>query len=182
MRVLALVGVVALAGCDREREAPRPAPSRPAPSVVASTAPRDAAADVSLRPGPCPDGMVLISGAYCPYVGHRCVDWIDEKRDRCRRYAPPALCEGRIRNERFCIDRYEYPNEAGALPVVMVSFIEARDACQTEGKRLCTEDEWTFACEGEERLPYPYGYERDATACNIDRPHILPDFEAFSDD
>ena len=40
--------------------------------------------------------------------------------------------------------------------------------CKRVGKRLCTESEWTFACEGEEGSPYPYGYSRDATACRID--------------
>ncbi len=77
------------------------------------------------------------------------------------------------------MDRYEYPNQKGVLPAVMVNYVEALTTCRAEGKRLCTEDEWTFACEGEERVPYPYGYDRDPTACNIDRPHLLPDFEAF---
>ena len=30
------------------------------------------------------------------------------------------------------------------------------------------------ACEGAERVPYPYGYVRDSTACNIDRPTPTP--------
>ena len=49
----------------------------------------------------CPEGMLLISGEYCPFVGHRCVDWIDEKADRCAKYAPPPLCEGHKENRRF---------------------------------------------------------------------------------
>jgi formylglycine-generating enzyme required for sulfatase activity len=69
----------------------------------------------------------------------------------------------------FCIDRYEYPNQKGVYPWIMVSWYEAEDLCSEEGKRLCTEDEWTFACEGEEATPYPYGYTRDATACVIDK-------------
>ena len=52
----------------------------------------------------------------------------------------------------------------------MVNWYEAEDLCADEGKRLCNEDEWTFACEGEEATPYPYGYTRDATACVIDQP------------
>jgi sulfatase modifying factor 1 len=31
------------------------------------------------------------------------------------------------------------------------------------------------ACEGPEKKPFPYGYKRDATACNIDNPYVLPD-------
>ena len=130
----------------------------------------------------CPAGMQLVEGEYCPYVGHRCLEWIDEKRDRCQRYDEKPICEGKIEKRRFCVDRYEYPNQKGVYPVVMASWIEADQACKAEGKRLCTSSEWTFACEGEERLPYPYGVERDPTACNIDRPYRLPDMEAFSYD
>jgi hypothetical protein len=130
----------------------------------------------------CPAGMLLVQGDWCPYLTERCVDWIDQKRDRCRRYAKPTVCHGRRVSKRFCIDRYEYPNEKGVLPAVMVDWLEARDACKAEGKRLCTEDEWTFACEGTEELPYPYGYVRNPEACNIDRPTVTPDFKAFTED
>lgn len=145
-----------------------PAPSTSATPIDAST--------------PCGDEMLLVDGIWCPYVGHRCVDWIDEKRDRCQRYDTKELCEGLKKPKRFCIDRYEYPNQKDVFPAVMVSFIEAEAACQKQGKRLCTESEWTYACEGDEKLPYPYGYERDTTACNIDRHYILPDLQAFSYD
>jgi formylglycine-generating enzyme required for sulfatase activity len=53
-------------------------------------------------------------------------------------------------------------------PDVMVSFEEADLLCRGRGRRLCTETEWTFACEGEAMLPYPYGFVRDASACTID--------------
>jgi formylglycine-generating enzyme required for sulfatase activity len=52
----------------------------------------------------------------------------------------------------------------------MISWKEAKAACEAIGKRLCTDAEWTFACEGPERLPYPYGYIRDSAACSIDKP------------
>src|SRR5262249_1233220 len=51
---------------------------------------------------------------------------------------------------------------------------EARAMCAAIDKRLCTDSEWTLACEGPERLPYPYGYKRDARACNIDKPYGFP--------
>ncbi len=127
----------------------------------------------------CPEHMVLVDGSYCPYVGHRCAEWISEKRDRCARYVPPPICEGRRRPLTFCIDRMEYPNQEGVLPAVMVDWVEARDACRLEGKRLCTESEWNFACEGAEMQPFPYGWSRDASACNIDRSTAAPDLVAF---
>lgn len=68
----------------------------------------------------------------------------------------------------FCMDRFEYPNKKGAYPVIFINFNEAADVCKAAGKRLCSEDEWTFACEGEEATPYPYGYTRSADTCVID--------------
>jgi sulfatase modifying factor 1 len=124
--------------------------------------------------------MVLVEGGYCPNVAHRCQDWLNEQADRCRRYDHGSRCYGVDRPMRFCIDRFEYPNRAGVYSVVMVSWEQADIACRAEGKRLCTDSEWTLACEGEQRLPYPYGWERDARACNIDRPYQLPRFEAFA--
>lgn len=76
----------------------------------------------------------------------------------------------------FCMDRFEYPNQKGVYPWIMVSWYEAEDLCADEGKRLCSEDEWTFACEGEEATPYPYGYVRDPGACISDSP-----WRAFSE-
>jgi formylglycine-generating enzyme required for sulfatase activity len=75
---------------------------------------------------------------------------------------------------RFCIDRYEWPNVAGEKPAVMQSYLDAERECAARSKRVCTSDEWTLACEGPERLPYPYGLTRDAAACNVDRPWIAP--------
>ena len=69
----------------------------------------------------------------------------------------------------FCIDRFEYPNEAGKNPTVMMTYFDAEKACKSQGKRLCTDEEWTFACEGEAGTPYPYGYERSAKHCNQDQ-------------
>ncbi len=124
--------------------------------------------------------MQHIRGEACPSTPQRCLEWISRSPARCARFAPDSSCPGAREPHDFCIDRYEYPNQAGALPQVMVSFIEARASCEALGKRLCTSREWTFACEGEAGLPYPYGLERDAEACNIDRPHRAPDFQQFA--
>lgn len=125
--------------------------------------------------------MVLVAGDACSAVVHRCEEWIERGRDRCRRYSADARCAGTLRPLRFCIDRYEYPNRAGELPVVMKSWLDAEATCKADGKRLCQSAEWTLACEGAERRPYPYGSTRDASACNIDRRYREPDFGAFAD-
>jgi formylglycine-generating enzyme len=73
------------------------------------------------------------------------------------------------RDMHFCIDRFEYPNRKGENPYILVDFTEAGNLCKAKDRRLCTEDEWTFACEGDEAMPYPYGYVRDVTACMVDK-------------
>ncbi len=129
----------------------------------------------------CPPAMVLVEGAYCPYVAHRCARHVaPNDRTRCQRYHDDLLCEGRPSSLHFCIDRFEYPNLPGVRPVVMASYDEARRACRQEGKRLCEAEEWTLACEGKDTWPYPYGLERDPSACNIDRPVREPDRQALS--
>ena len=162
---------------------PEPAPPPPA-SASAPPPPPPLPAYVRVDPATaaaCPADMVLVDGIYCPYVGHRCLRWADEAKDVCQRYAPEVLCEGRLQHRRYCIDLYEYPNLTGVRPAVMADWNDARRACAVEGKRLCTVEEWEFACEGPQMWPYPYGIERDPDACNIDRDVSMPDLDAFSD-
>lgn len=68
-----------------------------------------------------------------------------------------------------CMDRYEAPNVANALPLVMYTFTEAEAWCQARGRRLCFEDEWTGACEGAAQSSYPYGNTRQPGVCNDDK-------------
>jgi sulfatase modifying factor 1 len=129
--------------------------------------------------------MVRVEGEYCPAVIQRCLRHHEEyERDpdaatvseRCLRYEKPSRCvSAQRRHLSFCMDRYEYPNQLGELPWVLTSWRQAKWLCEKEGKRLCTEDEYNFACEGPEALPHVYGYVRDATRCNIDQPYIQPD-------
>jgi formylglycine-generating enzyme required for sulfatase activity len=70
---------------------------------------------------------------------------------------------------RYCIDRDEYIARGEHLASVNNSWEKAAEICKGSGKRLCTSQEWEFACEGEEGLPYPYGYERAPSLCNQDR-------------
>jgi formylglycine-generating enzyme required for sulfatase activity len=128
--------------------------------------------------------MVEIDGEFCPYVEQFCTRLVDPKepqKDRCAEFAQTGRCYGRTVHRHFCIDKYEWPNQPGVKPVVAVDWDQARDQCTAAGKRLCMDQEWTLACEGQERLPYPYGYTRNADACNIDRPYILPDNDKYAD-
>lgn len=65
----------------------------------------------------------------------------------------------------FYIDRYNYPDEPGALPVTGLGFAEAKKICTGHGKRLCTELEWERACKGPDNLTYEYGDSYDPSAC-----------------
>ena len=131
--------------------------------------------------GACPSGMVNVQGKMKMHFLlddlqlQACTKWIDRKwPERCAEYDRDKWLtiskDLPTQNINVCMDRFEYPNRKGEWPIIMVSWYEARDACKNEGKRLCSEDEWTYACEGEEATPYPNGYTRDPDACLNDRP------------
>lgn len=82
----------------------------------------------------------------------------------------PAPCPaGMVHVATFCIDPYEAPNNPGAQPLVMYTFVEAAAWCQARGKRLCFDDEWTLACAGPGGLSYPYGNAHQPGVCNDDK-------------
>lgn len=145
---------------------------------------------VRTGPGPCPPDMVHVQGSALDSSNDlgealqdmSCSDWINEEFPaRCAAFSSDAWKSRRkmlrARTLDFCIDRYEWPNREGVEPSVFYTYYDAVGGCESLGKRLCNEEEWTFACEGEEGLPYPYGYVRDSNACNIDRPWIPPNYE-----
>ncbi len=72
---------------------------------------------------------------------------------------------------RFCIDRYEYPNEKGALPLGGTTWLQALAKCRARGKRLCTSAEWQRACSGPSGRAYPYGNTYDRASCVSGRDH-----------
>ena len=65
----------------------------------------------------------------------------------------------------FCIDQYEWPNKKGAQPTTRVTYAQAQDSCYIVGKRLCSADEWTTACEGPHEWKYPYGNSYEQHIC-----------------
>jgi formylglycine-generating enzyme len=135
--------------------------------------------------GACPAGMALVDSMFCPDIERRCLQDEFNKPNKitiCHRFAEEAgKCRSADRRQRFCIDRFEYPNREGARAPVMVDFHDAGAICQSEGKRLCWEGEWVAACEGPEKTPFPYGYRRNPQACNIDNPYIGPSLSKMYD-
>src|SRR5450631_3714592 len=141
-------------------------PSPSAPSMI----PVPSAAEVSA----CPKDMVMVEGEYCTEVAQICARWLDDETlpfARCAEYHSPSRCIGSRVHQRFCIDRYEYTVHGEELPLNYQSFTKSNALCTSLGKRLCTESEWNFACEGEEMRPYPYGFTREPK-CNQDRDDL----------
>lgn len=142
-------------------------------------------ADTAEEPEPqqaCPVGMISIEGNYCPTVVETCISWVDslghrtsapvgDASGRCGEFMNPTRClSSKLVHMKYCIDEYEYPNIKGQKPQSWMSWREVKNACEDQGKRLCTKSEWTFSCEGQDIKPYPYGdgYHRDRTSCNTD--------------
>jgi hypothetical protein len=189
--LLAISPLFAAAGCgaepppvDASAAVPRPDAPPPSTVTVATTLPDavDAGAgDASIvgAPGPtaCPAGMKLVDTMYCPKPRLKCLKDEYDKPNHitiCYKFAEGQTCLAPPRRQRFCIDEYEYPNKAGAHPPVMVSWFDGEAACEAEGKRLCRESEWVSACEGPEKLPFPYGKSRDSAQCNLDNRYVKP--------
>jgi len=186
---LLIVPFIAACACTRSPEntpPPQPTPSTggTVPAPVASTPVADASvAPTADKPPACMPGMTEISGSYCSALRHYCLEGYPSIGSSWTKYYPNgavgvtycekyvvgrAECTGSERPLHFCIDTYEYPGQ-GELPMVEVTWYEAERRCRARGQRLCKDDEWTLACEGPNRTPYPYGWQRDESVCNIGR-------------
>jgi len=135
---------------------PKPVPTEPikeTKETVAAT-PSEPAAKSN-----CPKGMVFVPTGRA---------WIGSaSNDPMRNFGEKRLHKVDF-SKGFCVDRYEYPNAAGHKPRVKVSWKQARAMCKRKGKRLCTEDEWEYACKGKGNRSFPYGQSFDAKRCNTE--------------
>jgi formylglycine-generating enzyme required for sulfatase activity len=61
-------------------------------------------------------------------------------------------------------------SEKGRTPQAYISRNEAQQACRRAGKRLCTTEEWVFACKGRNPTTFPYGATRKIGYCNDAAP------------
>ena len=154
-----------------------PTPSASAPLSAEPVTTASVSAAVAAPPSACPAEMVLIDGAYCTDLEVTCKSSHFAKANKktvCHEFVEPTKCVGKKIPKRYCVDKYEYPNKKGENPEVMNDFPAAQKKCAGQGKRVCTETEWTMACEGPEYKPYPYGYKRDVTKCNGDKAYKFP--------
>ncbi|MCC6215327.1 MAG: SUMF1/EgtB/PvdO family nonheme iron enzyme [Polyangiaceae bacterium] len=155
-------------------------PAGPGPAAGPLSSPAGYVPSSDLDDAACPSGMQLVEGDYCTDVEQTCLrSWYDKsnKKTVCEAFAPPTRCVGARVKKRYCIDTYEWPNQRGVRPEVMNTFYQAQTKCAAVGKRMCTESEWTLACEGPEMKPFPHGYERDAAKCNGDHDWDHPNMK-----
>ncbi len=130
----------------------------------------------------CGAGMVRVQGLQQNSLetitrqNSACEDANWNPRFLCTRFDPVKLSPPAVRQKAldYCIDRYEFPNIPGEYPGVLLSYNDGQQICAAQGKHLCTEDEWTFACEGPRALPYPYGYARYVDPRSHFPDHIIP--------
>ncbi|ADO73941.1 bifunctional serine/threonine-protein kinase/formylglycine-generating enzyme family protein [Stigmatella aurantiaca] len=158
------VGYLLLKRLRQGAGAPAPAagtPSLPVPGAPRAQppAPQEGPSAVAMAPaGSCPPGMKLVSGgAFKMGSAPDDPDRASDEKPLESRQVPS-----------FCVDEFEFPNRAGVFPTVNVSWLEAKDACQNVGKRLCAEEEWEKACKGAGNARFPYGNEFDANRCSTD--------------
>lgn len=186
--VVAALSLLVFAGCQKNTVVPR---NTLVPGSAVTQA--DRAAPVPTVPGhqDLSDDMVEIQGDFCPEVEQVCLRWVDVDGNtitmppgsdgRCGEFRKPSRCLSPKKVPmHYAIDRYEWPNKKGSIPKDWVTWYDAKALCESQGKRLPTRHEWTFACEGPEIQPYPYGdgYHRDKTACNFDN-HIPKGIDVF---
>lgn len=78
---------------------------------------------------------------------------------------PDGMVHIKIDSVQYCIDRFEWPNKLGKIPLSYISIYQAMDSCFSVGKRLCTTEEWSLACAGPYSWKYPYGQLYEQYAC-----------------
>lgn len=109
-------------------------------------------------------------------ISYRAVDSCNNRLDKrsksyeIKRSSDEKKCSDdmafiKVGGEKFCIDKYEWPNKKRKTPSSNVSFYEAQDSCFSVGKRLCTTSEWSLACAGAYSWKYAYGVKYEKQAC-----------------
>ncbi|MBE7466552.1 MAG: protein kinase [Planctomycetes bacterium] len=117
--------------------------------------------------------LLTYAKAWKECSGHGMVLWNSAEPD------DPASMGRAWRSDAFCVDRYEYPNRAGELPLTGVTWMEAREHCAKKSKVLCNRPNWEKACYGKAFGIFPWGAEAGDQTChwNGDAPKPSGSFE-----
>jgi hypothetical protein len=97
----------------------------------------------------------------------------EEQRQLCGGFPNMVPIYKAGKKPKACIDVFEFPNEPCELPMVWIAPTQAKRVCELQGKRLCSQEEWTLACRGDpdggaERA-YAYGDDLDLEVCNTQK-------------
>ena len=148
----------------REREAAAAASTTPTTTPTTTTTPTPEPTKteppkvVMAEAGTCPQGMAKVDTGSFTFGS--------SGSDPMRNFG--ELDAKTVEVKAFCVDYYEAPNGAKALPTTGVSWTAAKNTCERSGKRLCSEVEWERACKGPGSSRFPYGNTYDADACNTE--------------
>jgi formylglycine-generating enzyme required for sulfatase activity len=142
--------VLLLAACAEETTTTTPKLVRYHGERTHSTRPRGP------HEGPCPAEMAQVNAS--------CVDkWegslVEMTPDGERPFSPFQSPDGSAVPVRAV-------SVPGVVPQGYISRDAADQACQASEKRLCGEDEWMTACQGDPPRVFPYGDVREKGACN----------------
>jgi hypothetical protein len=85
--------------------------------------------------------------------------------DKLPRVADEEMAGEQVVMHGFYIDLFPWPNEAGAIPTTNITWSDARDLCEGQKKRLCTELELERACKGPSNSTYEYGEVYKSAMC-----------------
>ena len=114
-----------------------------------------------------PDAQAGPRNSFHPASRAQCVDQVLTPGHIQRRRDQEALCghawmapiptrNGDVGSARVCIDRFEFPNIPCEYPIVWVAASQAKQICESMGKRLCDSHEWEGGCAG--HIAEDYGF------------------------
>jgi hypothetical protein len=105
----------------------------------------------------CPRDMAAIGGSYC--IDRYEASLVEHLADGEEREWPYyEVISGDVAVRAVSLQ--------GVYPQGYISGVQAREACERSGKRLCRPDEWRSACMGPSGTVFPYGDEREVGRCN----------------
>ena len=105
--------------------------------------------------GACPEEMALVQGRFCI--------------DRWEASLVETTADGEVPFSPYVSPGTRSVRAVSMVDVVPQGYIsrdQAEAACEASSKRLCSEEEWVAACQGDPPRQYPYGDERRKGACN----------------